>query len=141
MKLLALTVLATLATAELSPCITQCAQNVTSANATACPSKIFESQECLCESGFTSAVRKCMYTGCASEVNAWVGVYRGAQCPEGTYSSNATNPSNSTDKSSGTTGANGSAASSPASIPSSTAAIIGVPVLGAAFAAAIVASL
>jgi hypothetical protein len=39
MKLLAVAALATLAAAELSPCITECAQNVTAANATACASK------------------------------------------------------------------------------------------------------
>lgn len=39
MKLLAVAALATLAAAELSPCITQCAENVTATNATACPSK------------------------------------------------------------------------------------------------------
>ncbi|GMK58111.1 hypothetical protein CspeluHIS016_0501430 [Cutaneotrichosporon spelunceum] len=150
MKLLALTALATLVTAELSSCITQCAQNVTATNATSCPSKDFDSQDCLCEYGFTSAVRKCMYTGCASEVNAWVNTYRGAGCPENTYAANATNPhanstgSNSTGATgSGTTaaGASGSIASSPAATPSSKAAVVVVPVVGAAIAAAVVAAL
>ncbi|BEI82278.1 hypothetical protein CcaverHIS002_0301460 [Cutaneotrichosporon cavernicola] len=139
MKLLTLAVLATLAAAELSPCITECAQNVSSTNATACPSKNFESQECLCEYGFTSAVRKCMYTGCSSEVNDWVGVYRGAACPEGTYS--ATNGTNPSSNSTGTTSASGAAASSPSVSPVSTAAAIGAPVLGAAFVAAVAALL
>jgi hypothetical protein len=33
-----------------------------------------ESADCLCDYGFTSSVRKCMYTGCVSEVTAWVEV-------------------------------------------------------------------
>ncbi|KLT42458.1 hypothetical protein CC85DRAFT_285541 [Cutaneotrichosporon oleaginosum] len=154
MKLLAFAALATLAAAELSPCITQCAQNVTAANATACPSKNFESAECLCEYGFTSTVRKCMYTGCMTEVNDWVAIYRGAQCPEGTYSSNTSNPHSSGNSSmsmgasasqSGSAAASGAAAaaSSPAASPSGTSAAmaLGVPVMGAAIAAAVVAAL
>jgi hypothetical protein len=117
-----------------------------------------ESADCLCDYGFTSSVRKCMYTGCVSEVTAWVEVYRGASCPEGTYSSNTTNPhaaGNSTGNSttgggagrpanpppSGTSAAAGASASTPAASPTSAATIVGVPVLGAAVVAAVVAAL
>lgn len=94
-----------------------------------------------------------MYTGCVSEVNAWVTTYRGAGCPEGTYSTNTTTTMggpNSTDNSTGgasagsgsaAAGASGSTPSSPAATPTSAAGVIGVPVLGAALAAAVIAAL